>query len=93
MVVEIVDDALVARVGRLHAVATPYTEPEAVRVELIPGRGAPLRFHLDGDQADAVVWDGKTFERTDRSRRAAVRDRQLDESTDELAERISASAS
>lgn len=63
MVVEVVDGALAARLGRLSAVSTPFTRPETVRVELIPGRGQALTFHLDGDRAEAVVWDDETFER------------------------------
>lgn len=65
MVVEVIDGELAARLGRLHAVATPFTQPETARVELIPGRGQVLTFQLGDDRADAVVWDGETFERTD----------------------------
>jgi len=65
MVVELVDDELAARFGRLHAIATPFTQPETARVELIPGQGQVLQFRLDGDRANAVRWSDETFERTD----------------------------
>ncbi len=65
LAIELADGVLAARFGRLYAVATPFTEPETARVELIPGRGQVLTFLLDGGQARAVVWDGKTFERVE----------------------------
>ena len=65
MVVEQVDGELATRFGRLHAVATPFTQPETMRVELIPGRGQVLAFRLNGGRADALRWSGETFERVD----------------------------
>jgi CubicO group peptidase (beta-lactamase class C family) len=63
MVVESPDGALTVRLGRLHAVATPFTQPETARVELIPGSGQVIQFRIDGERVDALVWNGETFER------------------------------
>ncbi|MEO0558770.1 MAG: serine hydrolase [Bacteroidota bacterium] len=65
MVVEQADGELAARFGRLHAVGTPFTQPETMRVELIPGRGQAIRFRLDGNRPNALTWSGETFERVD----------------------------
>lgn len=54
---------LAVRFGRLHAVATPFTEPETARVELVPGRGQVVRFVVEAGAVRAIVWDGLTFRR------------------------------
>jgi CubicO group peptidase (beta-lactamase class C family) len=49
MVVREKDGALEVRIGDVRAVAEPFTEPESVRVELIPGQGSSAVFHLGPD--------------------------------------------
>jgi len=51
--------------GNLHCVATPYTRPETMRVEPIPGRGMVVRFHSDEGSVDELEMDGDWFERAD----------------------------
>lgn len=63
LVVEQVGGALAARLGRLYAIAEPFTEPETARVELIPGQGQVLTFRLDTGHIAVLEWDGETFER------------------------------
>ena len=56
---------LAVRFGRLYAVATPFTEPETARVELIPGRGQVVTFTVEDGRAVALRWDGLTFARVE----------------------------
>ncbi|WP_412068944.1 serine hydrolase [Rubrivirga sp. IMCC43871] len=55
---------LAVQFGRLHAVATPFTQPETIRVELIPESGQTIQFVLDGDRVRSLVWNGLPFERS-----------------------------
>lgn len=49
-------DQIEARCGLLHAVATPFTRPDALRVELIPGQAAPIQFEFaDGARPTALT--------------------------------------
>ena len=63
--VELEGNGLSVRFGRLRATATPYPEPDAVRVELVPGQGGVVTFHPDGDRVVALQYDGQTYTRTD----------------------------
>ena len=36
------------RHGALHSTAEPFTQPDSIRVELVPGRGEPIHFEGDG---------------------------------------------
>lgn len=65
LAVELVDGELAARFGRLYAVATPFTQPETMRVELIPGSGQVIGFRVDDGKVGALIWDDLTFERTE----------------------------
>ena len=50
--------------GVLHAVSTPYTEPDTVRVELVPGQGEVVAFELnDQGEVTRLRYDGAVFER------------------------------
>ncbi len=53
-----------ARLGQLHAVAEPFTRPNSIRVEMVPGQGEVLQFVLD--DANGIVgidYDGTRFTR------------------------------
>jgi CubicO group peptidase (beta-lactamase class C family) len=59
--------ALRASIGLLDAALEPFTEPESVRAELIPGAADVLRFVFgSGGNADAVRWRGEVFKRSPR---------------------------
>jgi hypothetical protein len=66
LVVTAEGEAPVLQLGRLRAVATPFTEPNTVRVELVPGQGEVIRFEVT--EAGRVVrahYDDAVFERAD----------------------------
>ncbi|WP_420456953.1 serine hydrolase domain-containing protein [Rubrivirga sp.] len=62
--VEAAGDGIAVRFGRLYGPATPYSEPETVRVELVPGRGEAVAFDLEGGRVLSLRYDGQTFVRT-----------------------------
>lgn len=47
-------EALNVRFGALQAQAEPFTQPDSVRVELIPGQGEPLLFQGEGETPSAL---------------------------------------
>lgn len=52
---------LIGRIGVLSAAAEPYTDPESVRIELVPFQGEVLTF----DGPDSLTFEGENFLRTD----------------------------
>ncbi len=51
-------------IGNLHSRAEPYTGPDQIRVELVPGNGEPIAFRLGEDGAVAGFdYDGNFYER------------------------------
>ena len=54
-----------ATLGGMSARMDPFTRPDALRMELLSGRGQPVRFHFRDDRtpADSVTLDGRTFRR------------------------------
>ncbi|NNG17791.1 MAG: serine hydrolase, partial [Gemmatimonadales bacterium] len=64
-VVTIEDQRLAVRIGNIHAVSTPFTQPNTIRVELLPGRGQVVGFELgeDGKAVRARIDDQAVFER------------------------------
>lgn len=66
MVVTLDGEAPVVRWGNLHAVSTPYTDPETIRVELDPGRGMVVGFEVEDGRPVALLFDGERFERSRR---------------------------
>ena len=46
-VVTVEDQTLAVRLGNMYAVSTPFTEPNTIRVELIPGQGQVFGFRVD----------------------------------------------
>ena len=62
MEIFLMDNSLAARLGNMQTVSTPFTEKEAVRVELIPGTGQVLRFRKSNDnKIESVALDGVEF--------------------------------
>ncbi len=62
MAIEVVNDEIHARIGALHAVATPYTEPDSMRIEFAPGQGEVVRFERgDGPNPAALIFGGTHF--------------------------------
>lgn len=49
--------------GNMHAVATPYKESDAVRLELVPGWGAGMRFQVTGKTVESLTYDGDIYVR------------------------------
>jgi len=47
--------------GALHAVAEPSTEPDSVRVELVPYSGEHILFEGDGAHPVSLRYDGNTY--------------------------------
>lgn len=42
------------RQGALQALAEPFTQPDSVRVEFVPGRGEPIQFEGGGERPDGL---------------------------------------
>jgi CubicO group peptidase (beta-lactamase class C family) len=60
----LVGDEIRAEIGLLRAVATPYTEPDAIRVEFAPGQGEVVRFEMgESPQPAALMFGGVRFSR------------------------------
>jgi CubicO group peptidase (beta-lactamase class C family) len=59
------EKALAVRMGNLNAVATPYTQPDTIRVVLLPGgNGEVIAFLKDaGGKIGSLSYDGFTFTR------------------------------
>lgn len=62
--VEVENDAagLTVRNGNLMSLAEPYPRQDALRVEMVPGRGETIRFSFsDGQTAPVLTWRGRDF--------------------------------
>jgi len=57
------DDRLVVRQGNLQCIAEPFTKPETIRVELIPGSGRVIAFEIGDSGVDRIQLDGDAYER------------------------------
>ena len=57
------EDGLHLAAGNLHCVGEPFTRPETMRVELIPGRGMVVQFEPRSGPVDTLVVDGDTYVR------------------------------
>lgn len=55
------DSSFTVSLGLMHCVAEPYTKPNSMRVELMPGQGEILRFELREGEAVSVDYDGILF--------------------------------
>lgn len=57
------DKNLHVRLGNLHCIPTPYTQPETIRVELIPGTGEVILFEVANGIIKGFNYDGDFFEK------------------------------
>ena len=57
-------DALEIRLGPLVAAASPYTRPDALRVEFEPGHGEVVRFFVSRRGVDSLEYAGYALRRT-----------------------------
>lgn len=56
-------DALRVEFGVLRALAEPFTRPESIRLELVPGQGTVMDFDPDGSAPAALIYQGARFTR------------------------------
>ena len=56
-------DALRLRFGAMQATAEPFTQPNSIRVELVPGQGEPVLFEGDGEHPVALRTRTGRFQR------------------------------
>jgi CubicO group peptidase (beta-lactamase class C family) len=56
---------LSARYGNMRAVATPFTAPETMRVEFVPGQGEVIAFQVAAGRVAALRFDGAVFDRVE----------------------------
>ena len=62
--VGIENDALGVRLGNLHAVSTPFTQKESIRVELVPGAGKVVFFKPDDlSKINSLTYEGNEYKR------------------------------
>ena len=62
--VGIENNALAVSLGNLHAVSTPFTQKESIRVELIPGSGKVVFFKPDDlNKVNSLTYDGHEHKR------------------------------
>ncbi|HEX8527968.1 serine hydrolase domain-containing protein [Allosphingosinicella sp.] len=54
--IEVAADAerIAVAMGAMNSIATPFTEPDSIRVEMIPYQGAPMSFVTEGDRVVAL---------------------------------------
>ncbi len=57
------DGSMVVTVGVMQAVAEAFTQPESIRVELVPMQGQVIQFGGAGEAPDRLVLMGETFNR------------------------------
>jgi hypothetical protein len=57
------EKALAVRMGRMSAVATPYTDKDTIRIVMLPGgNGEIIGFTNDADgKPGSLNWGGLTF--------------------------------
>jgi hypothetical protein len=57
-------DTLLVRMGYIRVMSTPFTQKEAIRVEMDPGRGEIIQFNTnDAGQIESLSYGGMTFKR------------------------------
>lgn len=54
-------DQIEIHFGNLHCIGTPYTKPNTVRIELVPGSGEVLQFILEGEKVTEIKYDGAVY--------------------------------
>ncbi len=56
------DSVLAAKMGRMRSQSTPYIEADAVRLELLPGTGSPIRFKKNAKgKIESIVYEDSEF--------------------------------
>jgi len=64
MNVSIENNVLAVKMGNLHAVSTPFTEKETIRLELLPGSGKVVFFILDeSGKVNSLKYEGQEYKR------------------------------
>jgi len=56
-------EELKVSLGNMYAVATPYTEQDSIRLEMVPGTGTVIRFVVDENGTTALTYDGAVYSR------------------------------
>jgi CubicO group peptidase (beta-lactamase class C family) len=56
-------DHLNVSYGVLHSTTEPFTQPDSIRVELLPNSGEAIVFQGDGAQPNALRYNDQTYER------------------------------
>ena len=57
-------DAPAVRMGNLNTIATPFTEKDTIRVEMVPGgNGEVIRFNFNGESVASLNYAGVDFRR------------------------------
>lgn len=57
-------NALRLKLGNIETVATPFTQPDTIRVEILPGQGEVIKFEFNADgQIDSLSYSGMKFVR------------------------------
>jgi CubicO group peptidase (beta-lactamase class C family) len=60
--ISIEHDTLAIRMGNIHVVSTPYTQPESIRVEMVPGQGEIIQFSANASATfDTLTYNGIRF--------------------------------
>ena len=57
------DNALEVSIGNLHCTATPYTDENSIRIELVPGSGEVILFDVKDDKVASFRYDNTVFEK------------------------------
>jgi len=57
------EDQLVVSWGQTHAIATAFTKPETMRVELIPNSGEIISFEVDNKRVKSFTYSHATFKK------------------------------
>lgn len=62
--ISIEDNALAVGFGNLHAVSTPFTQKETIRIELTPGLGKVVFFKLDDlNKVNSLTYESNEYKR------------------------------
>jgi len=57
------DGNLLVKMGNIQVVPTPFTQKEAIRVEMVPGNGEVIKFDVEDGKAVSLTYSGATFRR------------------------------
>ncbi len=61
--IELQEGELAVAIGNLHCISTPYTKPETMPIELVPGQGEVIAFELAEGRVERLIWDDDVFQR------------------------------